>query len=415
MNYDYRGIGLTISNARKAKNLTQAEFADKLGVSAQAISKWETGAGYPDLSMLPSIASTLGLSMDELFGAEQSREVKDEKNQRPKEAPQKYQSMSWIATYGDKLLYAETPARSIKLPEVILQDGSTIDLASNMIVNQGQRISIFRRSEFTPGNLHYAAYESEAEAQTNSNSYQDADFDSIIIDSQFRPLKIKITANPNEPTGWRIHGDAQAADTLEFEKDGKTLIFKFSNFPKRRGIFETVFSASSYKKSTLWINCPENKMKNLKLDTNGTASLQSAIDFAAAEAVINGACTCDLLHVDNFKLNCKGAGIVRIGSAHNIELESSGAGKVAVDQLTGGRIDYRGYGAAVMKCSGEAKEVTIDLAGASVFEGNNLCIDDLSVVLSGPCSCTIGRVRGKSRERINFGKLVIHERGEERA
>ena len=52
---------------RKNQNITQEQMADLLAVSRQAISKWESGAGYPDIEKLPLIAKTLNVSLDYLF------------------------------------------------------------------------------------------------------------------------------------------------------------------------------------------------------------------------------------------------------------------------------------------------------------------------------------------------------------
>ena len=55
---------------RKKVGLTQEELASKLGLSAQSISKYETGAANPDISYLPGIADALGVTIDRLFGRE---------------------------------------------------------------------------------------------------------------------------------------------------------------------------------------------------------------------------------------------------------------------------------------------------------------------------------------------------------
>lgn len=52
---------------RKNQNITQEQMADLLSVSRQAISKWESGAGYPDIEKLPMIAKALNVSLDYLF------------------------------------------------------------------------------------------------------------------------------------------------------------------------------------------------------------------------------------------------------------------------------------------------------------------------------------------------------------
>ena len=63
-------MGARILRRRKEKGLTQEALANKLGVSNQAVSKWEGDVCCPDLQLLPLLADTLELSLDELFGRE---------------------------------------------------------------------------------------------------------------------------------------------------------------------------------------------------------------------------------------------------------------------------------------------------------------------------------------------------------
>mgnify|MGYP000016045668 FL=1 len=57
----------TIKALREQKKLTQAQLADQLSVSHKTISKWETGKGLPDISLLEPLAKALGVSLPELF------------------------------------------------------------------------------------------------------------------------------------------------------------------------------------------------------------------------------------------------------------------------------------------------------------------------------------------------------------
>jgi transcriptional regulator with XRE-family HTH domain len=63
-------IGAVIAARRKEKGLTQEELADYLGVSKPAVSKWESGQSYPDILLLPVLASFFNTSVDELIGYE---------------------------------------------------------------------------------------------------------------------------------------------------------------------------------------------------------------------------------------------------------------------------------------------------------------------------------------------------------
>ncbi len=60
-------IGKFIARLRKGKNMTQQNLADKLGVSFKTISKWETGKGMPDLSILQKLCEELGISINDLL------------------------------------------------------------------------------------------------------------------------------------------------------------------------------------------------------------------------------------------------------------------------------------------------------------------------------------------------------------
>ena len=60
-------IGSRIAKYRKAKGMTQEELANQLGVSSQAVSKWENDASCPDISLLPRLCHTLGISTDALL------------------------------------------------------------------------------------------------------------------------------------------------------------------------------------------------------------------------------------------------------------------------------------------------------------------------------------------------------------
>jgi len=59
--------GAFIKKLRTEKNMTQEQLASKLYISAKAVSKWETGKGYPDVSLLEDLSNALGVSVIELI------------------------------------------------------------------------------------------------------------------------------------------------------------------------------------------------------------------------------------------------------------------------------------------------------------------------------------------------------------
>jgi len=60
-------IGAKLKSYRKARGMTFAEFGKILGVSPQAVCKWEHGINYPDITLLPVLARMFGCSVDDFF------------------------------------------------------------------------------------------------------------------------------------------------------------------------------------------------------------------------------------------------------------------------------------------------------------------------------------------------------------
>lgn len=98
---DHGKTGRFIAACRKSRHLTQKELADRLGVTNKAVSKWETGQGMPDISVLLELGRILGVSVEEILEGEQHARQGDE--DRDDRFP------------GDKLHpYTEVPEETIK-------------------------------------------------------------------------------------------------------------------------------------------------------------------------------------------------------------------------------------------------------------------------------------------------------------
>lgn len=69
-------LGEKIRSLRRRDGRTQEDLATALGVTSQAVSRWESNGGYPDMNLIPSIAHYFGITIDELFGYENQREQK---------------------------------------------------------------------------------------------------------------------------------------------------------------------------------------------------------------------------------------------------------------------------------------------------------------------------------------------------
>ena len=72
-------LGEKIKNLRKRDGRTQEALADALGITSQAVSRWEQNAAYPDMELIPSIANYFGITIDQLFGYDCERDKKVDK------------------------------------------------------------------------------------------------------------------------------------------------------------------------------------------------------------------------------------------------------------------------------------------------------------------------------------------------
>ena len=101
-------IGKFISQCRKNKKLTQVQLAEKLNITDRAISKWETGNGMPDSSIMLDLCNILGISVNELLSGEmigmKNYNEKAEQNllemkKQKEEADKKMLKLEWVIGY----------------------------------------------------------------------------------------------------------------------------------------------------------------------------------------------------------------------------------------------------------------------------------------------------------------------------
>lgn len=128
-------IGNRIKALRKARGLTQEQLANAIGISFQAVSKWETNIAYPDITLAPVLANFFGVSMDELFDFnldEKEKEIKEivDKAYEYRECdPKKSRE---ILEEGLKK-YPENDILLNNLLYVIIDPDETISIASKLV------------------------------------------------------------------------------------------------------------------------------------------------------------------------------------------------------------------------------------------------------------------------------------------
>ena len=98
-------LGNNIAYYRRLCAFTQEELAERIGVSPQAVSKWEQGLNAPDVMLLPELSGILGISIDELFG---KRIEKEPVYEIVDEAPWPDDEKLRVAVYSGRKLVRQT-------------------------------------------------------------------------------------------------------------------------------------------------------------------------------------------------------------------------------------------------------------------------------------------------------------------
>lgn len=95
-------IGNRISRLRKGKSMSQEALAEQLGVSSQAVSKWENDQSCPDISLLPQLAKLLDITVDELLTGN-SNEVRMMPEEQRKSLEELTLRVRILSADGDKI------------------------------------------------------------------------------------------------------------------------------------------------------------------------------------------------------------------------------------------------------------------------------------------------------------------------
>lgn len=104
---DQMKIGNFLKELRKEKDITQAQLAETLNVSARTVSRWETGSNMPDISILVDIADYYDISIPEIINGERKSEIMNEEERKIAK------TMSDYATTEKEKIFKEMKIQSI--------------------------------------------------------------------------------------------------------------------------------------------------------------------------------------------------------------------------------------------------------------------------------------------------------------
>lgn len=430
-------LAARILQIRKARGLTQEELASKLGLTAQAVSKWETGAGSPDINILPQLAEALGVSLDVLFGRvpflhmpvmedmdsrfetdkrfgtassepqpEATQDASDTADSGQAQADQAANDTSehesWASgegplkrlyQFGNKVLFSNIHIASTEGPLVTFVDGSTADLSWMRIKHRGNKgqIQIFTEDRIPP------EYRRQLDEGTFSDQPLSEPFRHLVLDLCGQ-AEIEVMASPTAEPFWRYSGDEPISDAFVMEMRGETLTIRSL---EEHFAWWNLVSGEYRKKRLLQIYLPLIEAMTLKADVSGVGTVKLMIPVEQAEVNVKGVGNVSILNARSARLNLGGAGNYSLERCAALDLRGSGASAVKIKALTGeAKVDLSG--AAVVRVQeGMLNALDLRAAGTGQFKARKVKVGRLRVQLGGVSSCSLAAVEAIEKQTIS--------------
>ncbi|MFY9130082.1 MAG: DUF2807 domain-containing protein [Saccharofermentanales bacterium] len=394
MAYDVAKLGVRIAQLRKERNLTQEALSQKLGVSPQAVSKWETGIGCPDIALLPAIADAVGVTINDLFSDDITligTVAKDGFS-----FPAEHSNLKLVAELNNKACYADMEGK-IDSSVVRFDDGSEADFEEMVVINRGKGNILLRTSD------DFGTNDWESDEGTVSQNNDDENEKSKGIDSLDFDLAgacaITIDQSKDGKTHWKADGPVSFMKNLSIEREGSTLVICLNSY-KTNKIFGLGFG-NTRNSGTITLSVADPVLKSLNAKIKGSANIGSAIKVDEANVMITGSGNTTLGEVKSLQLKVAGSGDCDFGEVEDASISIAGSGDVKIRELSKtGYVRIAGSG-DVSILSGEAERLEISVFGSGDIDAKHLTVDELDIEMNGTGGAVIGRVRSHSVERIS--------------
>ena len=422
--FEFNGFGQRLQNLRKSKNMTQGEFADRLGVTSQAVSKWENELCYPDITLIPSIATILGVEVNYLFGYK-------EQDFKVSSFPKLLGDLPLVHQYKNVACYSSKEVDFINESGIKFKDGSTVELSNRLVVNVGKgEIKLLDGDDAK-----------NTDFSVTSKSFEFGHVDSL--DLEVLANKCEIVRSADDKCRVHAKGEARFINSLAvLVQEGKLSI----SFKNRDGLM-----SQTYQENHVRVELPCDDGKTMSVRVNGSGELISEIKhFKDGELNINGSGSVKVHDCDTCRLTINGSGSIEgknSGTAHlkingsgstdwmtvqKLDVTINGSGEAVVKNAASANININGSGdvtinhlncegetnlrisgsGAIGIMDGECKKLDIHIKGSGEINAEGLTVQKAAIVIDANGLVTIGRVIDSSIEQIKKkGVINILKRG----
>ncbi len=422
--YYMEAFAKIIAAQRKKHKMTQDELARHLGITPQAVSKWENGIGYPDITLLPLISEILHVPIEYLFGKTKQSSL-----------PQVYDDLPLIAVNLGLACYSNKEVLRITDQEILFTDCSLASFSEAVVYNRG-------KGEIRLLETHEMTEETAEKKQDDETSYSEefSGYDSIEL-TLSRACHTKILYDENATPRVTAQGDAAFISSLRIAKSGKMLSISFQNSK----------SPDPGHHNSLTVYVPFTQGHTIKLGVQGFGDADCRLGFDVGDLSISGsgsivAKSFSRLHAtiggngtiktenitQNAHARINGSGNIELGSigarliaeisgsgeihaAHRdgISMSISGCGDMRLKSLQN-EINAQFSGSGTMICSTtcEIEHLKLTVTGSGDLRAEDIVAQDAELYLRGGASILLGRIKGTSIEKCSKdSNLTVLQRG----
>jgi len=420
-----KNIGTQIAELRKQKGLTQDELASRLCITSQAISKWERGKGLPDITIFPSIAEALGVSVGALFGESEYAKPYVAEN---------FDGLPLVSREGNTACYSNKKVLSADDNEVLFADGSRAEFSSRTVINRG--VGEVRFVEIDTMTPHVDNGETSLE-----KSFSEYEIDSLYLSCSL-PCTARILLSDGSFEGIRATGSSIFISLIDATVSGGTFEIKAKSLNNGASHEDT-------EQNKLDVYIPRTCNKTAKLKISGCANITSTTDFDVTTLSIAGSGMISAKSAKNVSASIAGSGVIEFVNAYeSSELSIAGSGVIKADGLgkkstvkisgsgdvsassaenmtvniagsgdvsvknTKGDLSFTVAGSGDMSCGGNVGKLMIKISGSGDMKGKNLTADEADINIVGSGEVELERIITCSTEKLSKdAKLIVHQRG----
>ena len=394
-------FGAIVLEARRKVGMTQEVFAGKLGLTPQAVSKWENGLGYPDVTLFPEIAEVLGIPIESLFGVASGS--------RSFSFPTKKDGLNYIFSNNSRACYSSKTLERINSEKYIayFTDGSYADLERGSAVNTGV------------GEIRFFDVEDQEDVFDSSKTTlirELPDFSSVTAKLSM-PCELRVKHSDNGKGMIEANGNPKFLSLINTELNGDTLEISFKNNEQNIG---------SHTRNAITVLLPYERGSVFKISISGTGNCKIEPPCGILEASVSG--NGIIWAADCNRMDCRisGNGDVKVGNvafSTNISISGSGDvdarslcaplikisgnGSVRAGSVSGDEMNVTVSGCGDIECGGKIDTLKLRVNGTGGFNAPSLSVGEAHITVSGGGDIVIGQIKRASYETL--GKNTSYE------